>query len=165
MGNFPSLALPRKRTLRGNEVEAVRRLEVSYCLLAALVLFGCDQLGNPRQYATPPTTWRGPSGHLTTTTRSFRNQKTIRRLVSEGLDELDYSAPSIGPSQTLTMVDVVVRSYRASRRGRVGLVTRFVLPDGRSVARRWSVVPDHREWSAAFALPAPPAKAITAVVP
>lgn len=81
------------------------------------------------------------------------------------MDDLDYSDPSIGPSQTLTVVVVVPRSFRASRRGRVPLVTRFELPNGRSLERRWQVVPENRKWSAAFALPAPPDEAVTAVAP
>ena len=58
---------------------------------------GCKQLGNPPQFATGPTQWTGEQGHLVTTTRSFRNEKTIRRLVSEGLGELDHADASIGP--------------------------------------------------------------------
>ena len=85
--------------------------------------------------------------------------------MSGGLEDLDYAAPSIGPSQTLTIVDVIARSFRASRGGAVGLVTRFGFPDGRTLERRWQVPPEHRKWSAAFALPAPPDEAVTAVVP
>ena len=142
----------------------MRRLEAALGLLAIGALCGCDQLGNPPQYATPPTEWRDANGHLVTTTRSFRNEKTIRRLVSEGMGDVDYAEPSIGPSQTLTVVVVVPRSFRASRRGEVPLVTRFELPK-RTIERRWKVVPENRKWSAAFALPAPPEKAVTAVVP
>jgi hypothetical protein len=136
----------------------------------ALVLLssGCEQLGNPPQYATAPTSWKDGRGHLVTSTRSFKNETTIRRLVSEGMDGFDYSDPSIGPSQALTVVMVVPRAWRPSRaaRGaRIELVTRFELPGGRNIARTWSAPPIERKWSAAFALPAPPVKAITAVAP
>jgi hypothetical protein len=141
----------------------VRRLEAA--LFVVLLVAGCEQLGNPRQYATPPTQWRDANGQLTTSTRSFRNQKTIRRLVSDGMEDLDYSAPSIGPRQTLTIVDVAAQSFRASRGGKVNLVTRFELPNGQTVERGWKVAPEPPRWTAAFALPAPPKKAITAVVP
>ena len=142
----------------------MRPAEAACLLLVAWLAAGCDQLGNPPQFATPPTEWRDANGHLVTTTRSFKNEKTIRRLVSDGIEDLDDSDPSIGPSQTLTIVVVVPRSFRASRRGEVPLVTRFELPQ-RTVERRWKVVPENRKWSAAFALPAPPDKAVTAVAP
>jgi hypothetical protein len=143
----------------------VRLRDVALCAGACVALAGCEQLGNPPQYATPPTPWRDANGHLVTSTRSFRNANTIRRLVADGMDDVDYSDPSIGPSQTLTVVVVVPRSFRASRRGEVPLVTRFELPNGRSLERRWKVVPENRKWSAAFALPAPPDEAVTAVAP
>ena len=76
---------------------------------------GCEQLGNPPQFATGPTQWKGEQGHLVTTTRSFRYEKTIRRLVSEGLGELDHADASIGPSQTLTIVSVVPRGLSQRR--------------------------------------------------
>jgi hypothetical protein len=136
-----------------------------FCACAFLALAGCEQLGNPPQYATPPTPWRDANGHLVTSTRSFRNANTIRRLVADGIEDVDYSDPSIGPTETLTVVVVVPRSFRASRRGEVPLVTRFELPNGRSLERRWKVVPENRKWSAAFALPAPPDAAVTAVAP
>ncbi|MGB8224223.1 MAG: hypothetical protein WCF10_16655, partial [Polyangiales bacterium] len=63
-------------------------------------LAACDQLGNPPQFATPATIWDDEHGRLETMTRSFRDENTIRRLVSEGLGELDYADPSFGPSQT-----------------------------------------------------------------
>lgn len=81
------------------------------------------------------------------------------------MEDLDYSAPSIGPRQTLTIVEVAAQSFRASRGGKVNLVTRFELPNGQTVERGWKVAPEPPRWTAAFALPAPPKKAITAVVP
>ena len=136
--------------------------------LASILVFSsgaCDQLGNPPQYATAPTPWKDARGHLVTTTRSFKNEKTIRRIVSEGMDQLDYSDPSIGPSQTLTLVHVVPRAVRRSRRGNVELVTRFELRGRRVLDRAWQVSASKRTWSAAFALPEPPIKAVTAVAP
>lgn len=138
-------------------------LLASVSLLAQLV--GCDQLGNPKQYATGPTVWRGPHGHLVTATRSFRGEKTIRRMVAEGLEGLDHVDPSIGPDQTLTFVSVVARALRAQRTRTVELVTVFEMPDRRPVARRWKASADSRHWGAAFAMPAPPTDAVTSLAP
>ena len=103
-----------------------------------------------------------------TSTRSFKNETTIRRLVSEGMDGFNYSDPSIGPSQALTLVVVVAHALgprRQARRGKVELVTRFELPGRRAIQRTWTAPPTERKWSAAFALPAPPVKAVTVVAP
>ena len=129
------------------------------------LLGGCDQLGNPPQFATGPTPWEDEHGHLVTTTRSFRNEKTIRRLVSEGLDDLDHADASIGPSQTLTLVSVVSRSLRHRRHRQVKLVTIFELPNRAPIVRTWSADPSSRHWNAAFALPEPPTGAVTSVAP
>lgn len=129
------------------------------------LLVGCDQLGNPQQFATGPTSWKDQRGHLVTTTRSFRNEKTIQRLVSEGLGDLDYADPAIGPSQTLTFVSVVPRRLSQTRRRGVRLVTIFKVPDRAPIARRWSAPASSRHWNAAFALPAPPTGAVTSVAP
>jgi hypothetical protein len=130
------------------------------------LLGGCEQLGNPPQFATGPTEWKNDEyGHLVTTTRSFRNEKTIRRLVSEGLEDLDHADPSIGPSQTLTLVSVVPHRLRRQRRREVKLVTIFKLTDQAPIVRRWSAPPSSRRWNAAFALPEPPSGAATSVAP
>jgi hypothetical protein len=126
---------------------------------------GCEQLGNPPQFATGPTQWNGEQGHLVTTTRSFRNEKTIRRIVSEGLGELDHADASIGPSQTLTIVSVVPRRLSQKRRRAVKLVTTFQLAGRSPLVRRWSAPPSSRHWGAAFALPKPPSDAVTSVAP
>ena len=126
---------------------------------------GCEQLGNPPQFATGPTRWHDGHGHLVTTTRSFRNEKTIQRLVADGLGDLDYADASIGPSQTLTLVSVVARKLRPSRRREVKLVTTFKLTDRAPIVRRWSAPASSRRWNAAFALPEPPAGAATSVAP
>jgi hypothetical protein len=129
------------------------------------LLVGCDQLGNPPQFATGPTTWNEDQGHIVTTTRSFRNENTIRRLVSEGLGDLDHADPSIGPSQTLTLVSVVPRRLQRTRRREVRLVTIFKFADHAPVVRRWKAPVSSRHWGAAFATPAPPTGAITSVAP
>ena len=129
------------------------------------LLGGCDQLGNPPQFATDPTEWTDGNGRIVTSTRSFRDEKTIRRLAAEGLDKLDYADSSIGPSQTLTLVSVEPRSLRMPGRGRVTLVTTFRLHSGVPLIRRWSAPASSRRWSAAFALPEPPLGAVTSVAP
>ena len=102
----------------------------AFALWACLLLVaaaGCDQLGNPKQYATGPTPWKDQRGHLVTTTRSFKSEKTIRRVLSGGFEDFDYADPSIGPSQTLTLVAVVARAVRPtrSRRQEIKLVTKY----------------------------------------
>ncbi|MDH3654557.1 MAG: hypothetical protein OEN21_09835 [Myxococcales bacterium] len=135
-------------------------------LLGALCLLGgCDQLGNPPPFATKATEWTDGNGVVVTTTRSFRDEKTIRRLAAEGFDALDYADSSIGPSQTLTLVSVVPRSLRMTGRPRVTLVTTFRLRGGAPLTRRWSAPASSRRWSAAFAMPEPPQGAVTSVVP
>lgn len=128
-------------------------------------MVGCDQLGNPQQYATGPTSWSDAYGDLVTTTRSFRNEKTIRRLVSEGLNDLDYADPSIGPSETLTLVFVAPRRIRIPHGSTLTLVTLLELPDRKPIVRRWTAPASSRSWSAAFALPSPPTKAVTSLAP
>lgn len=138
------------------------------CWVAVLALLGlasCDQLGNPEQYVTGPTAWKDSRGHLVTTTRSFKDEKTIRRLLSEGMDDLDYTDPSIGPSQTLTLVFVAPQKNVRTRRRKLELVTIFKLSGRAPVMRRWSASTRSPQWSAAFALPAPPIDAITTVAP
>lgn len=135
------------------------------CLCVTSCLAACDQLGNPQQYATGPTSWNDEYGHLVTSTRSFRNEKTIRRLVSEGLDDLDYADPSIGPSETLTLVFVVPRRIRVRHGSNVPLATIFKLPERPPIVRRWAAPASSRHWSAAFALPEPPVSAVTSVAP
>jgi len=129
------------------------------------LLGGCDQLGNPPQFATDPTEWTDGNGRIVTSTRSFRDDKTIRRLAAEGLDEFDYADSSIGPSETLTLVSVVPQSLRMTGRPRVALVTTFRLRSGVPLIRRWSAPASSRRWSAAFALPEPPQGAVTSVAP
>lgn len=104
-------------------------------------------------------------GHLVTTTRSFINEKTIQRLVAEGLGNLDYADASIGPSQTLTLVSVVPGRLRPEPLRELELATIFKLADGPPVIRRWSVDPSSRAWNAAFAMPAPPLGAATSSAP
>ena len=115
------------------------------------LLIGCDQLGNPPQFATGPTAWNEEQGHIVTTTRSFRDENTIRRLVSEGLGDLDHADPSIGPSQTLTLVSAVPHRLRRTRGREVRLVTIFKFPDQAPVVRRWKAPISSRRWGAAFA--------------
>ena len=129
------------------------------------LLLGCEQLGNPDQYATGPTAWADQYGDLVTTTRSFRNEKTIRRLVSEGLKDLDYVDPSIGPSETLTLVFVAPRRIRVQHGPTLSLVTILKLPDRAPMVRRWAAPATSRHWTAAFALPVPPVSAVTSLVP
>ena len=143
----------------------MRRRSALGASIAVVVLIGCDQLGNPEQFATGPTVWTSPYGRLVTTTRSFRDESTIRRLVSEGMKELDYADPSIGPSESLTIVVVAPRSLRQIRRRRVDLVTTFKLRDRRPISRRWTASISSDKWSAAFALPEPPLDAITSLAP
>jgi len=130
-----------------------------------VLICGCDQLGNPEQLTTGPTLWKSNHHELVTTTHSFRNPTTIQRLVAEGVDDLDYSDPSIGPEQTLTFVMVTPRRLRPVRPGPMKLVTVFEIPDQRPIARRWNATQGSRQWAAAFALPAPPSAAITSVAP
>jgi hypothetical protein len=131
----------------------------------ALGIGGCNQLGNPEQFATGPTTWKDQHGHLVTTTRSFKDEKTIRRLLSQGIEDLDYADASIGPSETLTVVVVVPRALRPTRGRGLKLVTTFKLRGRPPMTRRWTVQRDSRRWSAAFALPEPPLGAVSAVAP
>ena len=148
--------------------EAVRRTSPLCRRLAAVAVIavaGCDQLGNPPQYATGPSPSEDARAVLITTTRSFRNENTIRRLASEGLQDLDHADPSIGPSQTLTIVSVVPRRLRPMRGSRIELVTVFELEGQAPVVRRWSVTTPARRWTGAFALPAPPKAAVTSVAP
>jgi hypothetical protein len=139
----------------------------SYALVIGLLsaLVACDQLGNPPQFATGPTTWDDEHGHIVTTTRSFRNEKTIRRLVSEGLGDLDHADPSIGPAQTLTLVSAVPRRLTPTRRRELELVTIFKFPDRAPLVRRWNARASSRHWGAAFATPEPPIGAVTSVAP
>ena len=132
---------------------------------AATLCTSCDQLGNPPQFATGPTPWRDDYGDLVTTTRSFNNESTVRRLVSEGMDHLDYADPAIGPSQTLTIVVVVPRALRPPRGRRIRLVTVFKIEGRSPVARNWTVAASSEKWTAAFALPEPPDAAVTSVAP
>jgi hypothetical protein len=141
-----------------------RLLSVARVWLVSL-LISCDQLGNPEQYATGPTSWSDRYGELITTTRSFRNESTIRRLVSEGVKDLDYADASIGPSETLTLVFVAARRIRISYGPTLNLVTILKLPDRPPIVRRWSVPAESRRWTAAFALPAPPVSAVTSLAP
>ena len=143
----------------------MRPTSTTWCFVVVLLSVGCDQLGNPPQYATPPTSWKDANGHLVTTSRSFRNENTIRRLVSEGMQDLDYADPAIGPSQALTIVVVVPRAIRPTPLPRVRLVTRFELANERVMTRKWTVLQEQRKWTAAFALPEPPTKVVTAVAP
>lgn len=132
----------------------------SVCLVVA-----CNQLGNPPQFATGPTEWSDANGRLVTTTRSFRDEKTIRRLASEGLGDLDHSDAAISPSQTLTIVSVVPRKLRMTGRPTLTLVTTFKLENQALVSRRWVVPASGRRWTGAFALPEPPLGAATSVEP
>jgi hypothetical protein len=143
----------------------VSRPSLRWVVGLLFLLVGCDQLGNPPQFATGPATWNEDQGHIVTTTRSFRNENTIRRLVSEGLGDLDHADPSIAPSQTLTLVSVVPRRLQRTRRREVRLVTIFKFADHTPVVRRWKAPVSSRHWGAAFATPAPPTGAITSVAP
>jgi hypothetical protein len=93
------------------------------------------------------------------------NEKTIRRLAAEGMEGFDYADPSIGPSQTLTVVVVVPRTLRVDRRRKIQLVTTFKMAEGAPIIRRWSAPLRSQKWTAAFALPAPPVGAVTSVAP
>ena len=141
------------------------RPRCAWVIGALCLLAGCDQLGNPPQFATGPTKWSAPHGRLITTTRSFRNEKTVRRLVSEGLSHLDHTDASFGPSQTLTFVSVVHDGLSRKQRRTVELITTFKLANHAPVVRRWSVPTSSRHWNAAFALPEPPSVAVTSVAP
>lgn len=133
---------------------------------AACLIVACDQLGNPPQFATGPTQWNDREhGRLVTTARSFRNEKTIRRLVSEGLGDLDYADPAIGPKQTLTLVSVTHLPLREGRPGELKLVTIFKVGDQPPIVRHWSGSTRSRRWNAAFAMPEPPSGAVTSVAP
>lgn len=143
----------------------MRRPSLVFILVTTLSLFGCDQLGNPEQHTTPPTPWKDRYGHLVTTTRSFTGEQTIRRLTSEGIEDLDHADRSIGPDQTLTVVVVIPRALPPTRRGRVQLVTIFKLRGRAPIQRRWMAPTSSDRWRAAFALPSPPVGAVTSVVP
>ncbi|MEM7434083.1 MAG: hypothetical protein AAF436_02955 [Myxococcota bacterium] len=139
---------------------------LAWLALAVLPLTAsCDQLGNPEQLTTGPTVWNTDQHELVTTTHSFRNPKTVRRLVEDGLEGFDYADASIGPSQTLTFVTVAPRRLRPLVPGPMSLETRFELQDNLVSVRRWPVPGGGRLWNAAFALPAPPVAAVTSVAP
>ena len=148
---------------RGNG--AVSPRSIAFVALLLLSCGGCEQLGNPKQYATGPTSWKDQNGHLITTTRSFNNEKTIRRIASEGLDDFDYRDASIGPSETLTIVLVRPRALRMTRRRSLKLATTFKLEDGPPITRTWAVPAGSDRWRAAFALPEPPVGAVSSVAP
>ena len=147
---------------RGNE--AVSRPSVALVALVVMSCAGCEQLGNPEQYTTGPTSWKDQNGHLITTTRSFKDEKTIRR-ISEGLEDFDYADKSIGPSEALTIVLVQPRTLRMTRRSRLKLTTIFKLEGQPPITRTWSVPASADRWRAAFALPEPPLGAVTSVAP
>ena len=127
------------------------------------LLSACDALGNPRQHVTGPTVWNPDGARIVTTSQSFTNPDRIGRLISEGLGHLDHSDPSVGPTQTLTIVTAVPEIRQ--RRGKHSLLTTFELSNGNQIKRRWSAPAHQREWRGAFALPRPPKDVITAVVP
>jgi hypothetical protein len=102
---------------------------------------------------------------MVTTTRSFRNENTIRRLVSEGLGGLDYADPAIGPKETLTLVSVTHLPVRQTSLGSLKLVTIFKVGDQPPIVRRWAASTRTRHWNAAFAMPEPPSAAVTSVAP
>ena len=132
--------------------------------MAALVL-ACEAMGNPPQQVTPPAVWTHDRASITTTTQSFSNARTIKRLVREGLGDLTYADDAVGPGQTLTLVTAVPSWKQRRRQTPARLVTVFEMADGRSVERRWSGPPHEREWRAAFALSDAPRAAITALAP
>ena len=140
------------------------RRSSTWAILVVLAL-GCEELGNPKQLTTGPTIWRTADHELVTTTHSFRNPKTIQRLVEDGLDDLDHSDASIGPNETLTFVTVAPRRIRIMKPGPIQLVTRFEVPDRGLIERRWRAPASARRWDAAFALPGPPSQAVTSAVP
>lgn len=138
------------------------------CLAIGLAVLGpsaCDELGNPEQLTTGPTVLEYGGHELVTTTHSFRNPKTIRRIVEDEPTRFVYSDASIGPEQTLTVVTVAPRRLRPVRPGRMTLTTRFEFPGGTVVERRWQSVEGSRLWEAAFALPDPPTAAATTAAP
>ena len=81
------------------------------------------------------------------------------------MQDLDYADPAIGPSQTLTIVVVVPRAIRPGPLPRLRLITRFEFESKRVLSRKWTVPLEERKWTAAFALPERPTKAVTAVAP
>ncbi|MEM7137160.1 MAG: hypothetical protein AAF500_11305 [Myxococcota bacterium] len=137
----------------------------SLALVWLALTASCDQLGNPEQLTTGPTVWDTDLHELVTTTHSFRNPKTVRRLVEDGLESFDYADASFGPSQTLTLVTVAPRRLRPLVPGPMSLETRFDFPDNMVAVRRWPAPGGGRLWNAAFALPAPPVAAVTTVAP
>ena len=141
------------------------RRSVASAFVVALLLSGCDQLGNPPQYTTGPTSWKDQHGHLVTTTRSFKNEKTIRRVLEDGIEDLDYADPSLGPSEALTIVVVHPRALRPTRQRQRTLVTIFKLEGRRPITRKWNVPASSRRWTAAFSLPEPPLDAVSSVAP
>lgn len=128
-------------------------------------LVACEQLGNPPQFATGPTVWQGGAGSVVTTTRSFQDDKTIRRFASEGMSKLDYADASFGPSQTLTIVSVQPRTLMVTGSPTVTLLTTFKMPKHEPITRKWIAPASSRRWNAAFAIPEPPEGAITYVAP
>jgi hypothetical protein len=148
---------------RGNE--AVSLLRIACALLLALGCFGCDQLGNPKQFATGPSSWKDAQAHLITSTRSFTDEHTVRRLLSEELKDLDYRDPSIGPSETLTVVAVVPQGFRPTLSQQLQVLTLFKFEGRAPITRSWTAPRDERKWTAAFALPEPPADAVSSVAP
>lgn len=131
----------------------------------AVLLLACEALGNPPQQITPPAVWSRGRASITTTTQSFSNAKTIKRLVREGLGDLTYADDAVGPGQTLTLVTAVPSWRQRRRQTPARLVTVFEMANGRKVERRWSGPPHDREWRAAFALPDAPRTAITVLAP
>lgn len=142
---------------------AQQRWAIGWLLL--LLCVACDALGNPPQRVTPPEIWVEGDEKVTTTSQSFSDSATIQRLLDEGLGELDYVDPTLRDTETLTLVTAVPGLRERWRRVPAELVTLFEFANGRKIERRWWGEPGKQKWKAAFALPEPPKRAVTALAP
>lgn len=141
------------------------RLRSAIGVLLLSSCLACDALGNPPQRVTPPEVWVEGNDKITTTSQSFSDSPTIERLLHEGLGDLDYVDRAVRDAKTLTFVTAVPGLRERRRRNPQELVTLFEFANGRKIERRWWVQPGRQKWKAAFALPEPPKRAVTALAP
>lgn len=131
-------------------------------LLLALLLPGCDQLGNPPLGGvTKPTRWSDGLNVTVTQTLSVPPEAAelvLRRIPGGRAHHLDKEAPRDG---VVTLVEVQPQWGQQRLPLVIPLVTELELVDGRTVRRRWEVPANAGTWYGAFALPALPKRAVT----
>lgn len=136
-------------------------------LLLGLALTGllgaCDSLGNPPVVlvTTEPLRWSG--GPLTTVTQAQATTSQRWPLFSARFRGGLHHQDRLPPDGVMALVSVEARWGRRAVPAHVPLVTEIELVDGRIVRRTWHAPGRSPVWLAAFAVPAPPRSAITAL--